>query len=73
MSRAVAIGEAAGVAGYALAGVEVRPVDTPAAALDAWEALDRDMQLVLLTPAAADALDGRLTETAGRIWVVLPQ
>ncbi len=73
MSRAVAIGEAARVAGYALAGVEVRPVDTPAATLDAWRTLDRDTQLVLLTPAAANALDGLLTESAGRIWVVFPE
>ena len=73
MSRAVAIGEAARVAGYALAGVEVRPVESPVAALDAWRTLDGDTQLVLLTPAAADALDGVLTTTAGRIWVVLPE
>ncbi len=73
MSRAVAIGEAARVAGYALAGVEVRPVDTPAATLDVWRTLDRDTQLVLLTPAAANALDGLLTESAGRIWVVFPE
>jgi vacuolar-type H+-ATPase subunit F/Vma7 len=73
MSRAAAIGEAFRVAGYALAGVEVRPVESPVAALNAWRTLDGDTQLVLLTPAAAAALDGLLTETAGRIWVVLPE
>jgi vacuolar-type H+-ATPase subunit F/Vma7 len=72
MSRAVAIGEAARVAGYALAGVEVSPVESPAAALSAWRALDDDTQLVLLTPAAAAALGGELAATADRIWVVLP-
>ncbi|MGZ4334749.1 MAG: hypothetical protein ACXVRJ_10830 [Gaiellaceae bacterium] len=72
MSRAAAIGEAARVAGYALAGVEVKPVESPVAALNAWRTLDDDTQLVLLTPAAAEALDGVLTATAGRIWVVLP-
>jgi vacuolar-type H+-ATPase subunit F/Vma7 len=72
MSRAVAIGEAVRVAGYALAGVEVRPAESPGAALNAWRTLDLDTQLVLLTPAAAAALEGLLTETASRIWVVLP-
>jgi vacuolar-type H+-ATPase subunit F/Vma7 len=73
MSRAVAIGEAARVAGYALAGVEVRSADSPAAALNAWRTLDDDTQLVLLTAAAAKTLDALLTVTPGRIWVVLPQ
>jgi vacuolar-type H+-ATPase subunit F/Vma7 len=73
MSQIVAIGEAVRVAGYALAGVDVRPVESSAAALDAWRSLDRDTQLVLLTPAAADAVEGLLTDTEGRIWVVLPE
>lgn len=73
MSRAVAIGEAARVAGYALAGVEVRPVESPGAALNAWQSLDDDAQLVLLTPAAAAALDEVLTTGTDRIWVVLPE
>ena len=72
MSRSVAIGEAARVAGYALAGVDVRPAETPDAALNAWRTLDGETQLVLLTPAAADALDGLLAATPDRIWVVLP-
>ncbi|HUY70604.1 MAG TPA: hypothetical protein VMU58_03615 [Gaiellaceae bacterium] len=73
MSRAVAIGESARVAGYALAGVEVRAVEGPVAALDAWRTLDDDTQLVLLTSAAAQALDTLLTAAPGRIWVVLPE
>lgn len=73
MSRAVAIGEAARVAGYALAGVEIRPVESPVAALNAWRTLEDDTQLVLLTPAAADALVGLLITSTDRIWVVLPE
>jgi vacuolar-type H+-ATPase subunit F/Vma7 len=73
MSRVVAIGEAPRVAGYALAGVEVRAADDPAAAVGAWRSLGPETELVVLTPAAASALAGELREAPSPVWVVLPE
>ena len=73
MSGVAAIGEPGRVAGYALAGAEVRPAEDAAAALDAWRSLDPTTELVLLTRAAADALGPELDEQDRRIWVVLPE
>jgi vacuolar-type H+-ATPase subunit F/Vma7 len=71
MSRVVAIGEEAALAGYALAGVEVVGAVDPAAVVDAWKALDADVGLVLLTAAARSALEGIL-DRASLAWVALP-
>ncbi len=71
MNRIVALGESARVAGYALAGVTVveTDVDGPAAA---WAAMPEDTVLVLLTPAAAAALEDQLSDAGRRLWTVMP-
>lgn len=73
MTRAAAIGEHARVVGYALAGVEVRPAEDPAAARAAWQALAADVGLVLLTPAAHAAVADLLDERKETAVVVLPE
>jgi len=72
MSRIAAIGEARRVSGFALAGVEVRAAESAQAAQAAWDALERDVGLLVLTPQAAAALEGRLSEREGVVWVTLP-
>jgi len=72
MLRAAAIGERARVAGYALAGVEVHLADSPEEVLAAWAALDRDVVLVVLTPAAAAALPEAEEDGERRLRAVLP-
>lgn len=72
MSRVAAIGEEQRVRGFALAGVGVAPAEDEAAARAAWEALDADIGLVILTPAAAQALRGELAVVTRRLWVELP-
>jgi vacuolar-type H+-ATPase subunit F/Vma7 len=73
VSRAAALGEDVRVAGYALAGAEVHAaVDAPAA-LAAWEGLADDVDCLILTPAALDALRDRLNERPYLVWAVLPE
>jgi vacuolar-type H+-ATPase subunit F/Vma7 len=72
VSRVAAIGEERRVRGFALAGVSVVAVADEAAARDAWEALDADISLVILTPTAAHGLRRALTTDARRLWVELP-
>ncbi len=73
MSSVVAIGEEQRVRGFALAGVGVRATADADAARAAWEALDADVGLVILTPAAADALRPELAGAPRRLWVELPR
>lgn len=71
MSRVVALGAASRVEGFALAGVTILPTDGSTAEA-AWQELPADTGLVLLTPAARDALDDRLRERPRLLWAVLP-
>lgn len=70
------MGERARVAGFALAGAEVVPVEDPADVLVAWGGLATDVDVVILTPAAAAAL-GELLDAPPRpgraLPVVLPE
>jgi vacuolar-type H+-ATPase subunit F/Vma7 len=72
MSRVVAIGENQLIDGYALAGVNVIAADSPAAVLGAWESLGDDTGLLLLTPAARDAIGERVSDHPFLVWVTLP-
>jgi vacuolar-type H+-ATPase subunit F/Vma7 len=57
MGRIAAIGESIRVQGFALAGVLILPGDDPDAVRASWSSLPPDVEVVLLTPQAADALD----------------
>ena len=72
MSLVVAIGEERLLAGFALAGVDVRGAESPEAVVDAWERLGREVGLVLLTPPAEAALAERCSEREDLVWVSLP-
>ncbi len=73
MSRAAALGEDVRVAGYALAGAEVHPAGDAESALAAWERLGDDVDCLILTAAALDALRDRLGERPYLVWTVLPE
>jgi vacuolar-type H+-ATPase subunit F/Vma7 len=73
MSDIVAIGEQAKLRGFGLAGVEVAVAEDPAGARAAWEALSREVALVILTPAAHAAVaPSELDQRGQRLWVVMP-
>ena len=72
MARAAVIGEAGRVAGFGLAGALVFPVEDEAAARDAWRALPRDVQVVIVTADVADWLGDDLTAAPGLLPVVMP-
>lgn len=57
MGRIAAIGESIRVQGLALAGVLILPGDDPDQVRTSWNELPTDVEVVLLTPQAADALD----------------
>jgi vacuolar-type H+-ATPase subunit F/Vma7 len=68
--RVAALGEWALIRGFALAGVQTVASENPDAVREAWATLRREVAVVILTPAAADALG----ESAhrGPLTVVLP-
>jgi vacuolar-type H+-ATPase subunit F/Vma7 len=72
MSGVAAIGEGSRIRGFALAGVTVVAAPDETAARAAWEALDPDVGLVILTPEAARALGSALWANTRRLWVELP-
>jgi vacuolar-type H+-ATPase subunit F/Vma7 len=72
MGRVVVIGEETAVAGYALAGAVVVPVEDAPAVCDAWDALAADVEVVVLTPRAARALGSARTGTMHPLTVVMP-
>jgi vacuolar-type H+-ATPase subunit F/Vma7 len=69
MGRIAAIGESIRVQGFALAGVLILPGDDPEAVRVSWSSLPADVEVVLLTPRAADALD---PDASGPLTVVMP-
>jgi vacuolar-type H+-ATPase subunit F/Vma7 len=58
----VVLGERSRVTGFALAGACVAPADDARTVLAAWAALEHDVAVVVLTPAAAAALGAMLDE-----------
>ena len=76
MGAVVAIGEAAVVRGFALAGARVIAAATPAAIIAAWRSLDDNVALVILTPAADRAVRAQQEAGTGtrisRLTVVIP-
>ena len=73
MSQVVAIGEEALLDGYALAFAEVIAAASPSAVREAWGSLGPEVELVILTPAAHEALAPRLRGEPRVMWVVLPE
>jgi vacuolar-type H+-ATPase subunit F/Vma7 len=71
MPRVAVIGEETRVQGFALAGAVVCPATGPGAVRAAWAGLADDIAVVVLTPAAADALDS--TPVGDRLTVVMPR
>ncbi|WP_257232339.1 hypothetical protein [Streptomyces sp. Rer75] len=72
MGRVAALGERTRVAGLALAGVTVVAAEEPDAVREAWRALAPGTELVILTPAAADALGPGPLEGVRPLTVVMP-
>jgi vacuolar-type H+-ATPase subunit F/Vma7 len=72
MGQVAALGERARVAGFALAGVSVLPAENPQAVREAWRALPAAVSLVILTPAAAEALGRAVVEGTRPLVVVMP-
>jgi len=73
MTAVVAIGEEQRLAGFALAGVDVRAAGDERSAREAWDALGREVGLRILTPQAEAALGPRLSEREDLVWVSLPE
>jgi vacuolar-type H+-ATPase subunit F/Vma7 len=57
VGRIAVIGESSRAAGFALAGALVLPAEDAAAAREAWLSLPADVEVVVLTAAAAAAID----------------
>lgn len=71
MSSIVAIGDRLKLAGYALAGVAVEHATDPQQVREAWLGIESDVELVLLTPEARQALPDPL-ERRDLLVTVLP-
>jgi vacuolar-type H+-ATPase subunit F/Vma7 len=71
MSLIVVIGEEPRVTGFALAGARVEPAADAESARRIWSGLAADIELVVLTPSAARAVEG-MAGPPRRLKVVLP-
>ncbi len=73
MGRVAVLGEAVRVQGYALAGAVPIVAESPTEVLRAWSDLADDVVLVVLTPAAANALgDTARTPPGALLCVEMP-
>jgi len=73
MSEIAVIGEQPVVAGFALAGARVYPAHGSAQVQAVWQALPETVAIVILTPAAAEALDQLPpSRHRGPLTVVMP-
>jgi vacuolar-type H+-ATPase subunit F/Vma7 len=72
MGRVAVIGEETAVSGYALAGVLVLPAEGGDAVHGAWSSLPDDVQVVILTSAAARTLGGARMAKMFPFTVVMP-
>ena len=72
MNTVVAIGETSELDGFALAGVRVVAAATDAAVMAAWQDLDHDVGLVILSSAAADILRPILPDRPDTLTVTTP-
>jgi vacuolar-type H+-ATPase subunit F/Vma7 len=72
MGPVAVIGEQTAVAGYALAGALVVPAEDARAVREAWDSLRADVEVVVLTPRAAQALGLTPTASMRPLTVVMP-
>ena len=72
MSAVIGIGATHEMEGFALAGVHVISAATDAEVDAAWTGLDDAVGLVILSPAAARHLEGKLDARADVLTVVMP-
>ena len=72
MSAVVAIGEKHRVEGFVLAGVRVFPAEDPDEVRRVFADLDHDVGLIILTPAAASALEAEGVDRPRLLRAVLP-
>lgn len=72
MPGVVVLGEWGAVEGYALGGAHVVPAGSDDAVRAAWLALPDDVEVVVLTPAAAAALGPERTREPRPLSVVMP-
>ncbi|MEV0738487.1 hypothetical protein AB0I51_21520 [Streptomyces sp. NPDC050549] len=72
MARIAAIGEWLRIAGLASAGVVLRPAEEPEAVRTAWHGLAPEVELVIVTPTAAEALGDVLVDGQGPLVAVMP-
>jgi vacuolar-type H+-ATPase subunit F/Vma7 len=72
MGEIAVIGERPTVAGFGLAGARVYPARDPAEVQAVWSALPPTVSILILTPAAADALRGLPAPARGPLTVVMP-
>ncbi|MFF7678973.1 hypothetical protein [Actinacidiphila glaucinigra] len=73
MGRVTALGEQPRVAGLALAGVDVIIAEGAQAVHEAWQALPADVDLVILSPAAAAVLGSERLSYGHPLTAVMPQ
>jgi len=73
MGRIVAIGDGVRVRGFGLAGCHVVPATDPEATRRAWANRGTDVDLVILTSAAAEVLAEELAEPNSPLVAVMPQ
>ncbi|MEU6379865.1 hypothetical protein [Streptomyces sp. NPDC046909] len=72
MAHIAAIGERLRILGLASSGVLLRPAEEPEAVRAAWQGLSPDVEMVIVTPAAAEALGEQPMDGRGPLIVVMP-
>jgi vacuolar-type H+-ATPase subunit F/Vma7 len=72
VNTVVALGEERELEGFALVGVTVVAARTAEAQRQAWSELGTDVGLVILSPAASEALGERLADRPDVLTVVTP-
>jgi vacuolar-type H+-ATPase subunit F/Vma7 len=72
MGRVVVLGEAARVDGFALAGATVIVAEGAGEVVRAWDQLPLDAEVIVLSSAAAIALEGAPPARDGTVVVVMP-
>lgn len=73
MGRVAVIGEALRICGYGLAGAVLCPAADEGQAIRAWRVLPGDVEVAVLTPAAARWLSADLGHRPAILPVVLPE